>query len=86
MRTGKLACLVAEREREVIALTLAQNDWMIARTARALGVSRRSIGYKIVRYNLRGIIAEQRGQLCRKANARVKASVPQLARSAGANL
>ncbi len=40
-------------EKECLAATLAANDWNVSRSARALGIDRRTLQRKIIRYGLR---------------------------------
>lgn len=44
---------VKEIEREEIINALKECDWVMARAARKLGITERTIGYKIKKYGIR---------------------------------
>ena len=44
---------VTEMEREEIVNALKENDWVMARAARMLGITERMIGYKIKKLSLK---------------------------------
>ena len=44
--------MAADAEREQLWLTLQQNEWNIARVARLLGVTRRTVYLRLKRYGI----------------------------------
>jgi len=44
---------IEELEREEILKTLKECNWVMARAAKALGITERMIGYKVRKYQLR---------------------------------
>lgn len=50
---GSLKEKVCEIEREEILHALEENEWVMARAARKLGITERMIGYKIKKYGIR---------------------------------
>ena len=44
---------IKDMEKEEILKALAENDWIMARAARMLGITERMIGYKIKKYGIR---------------------------------
>jgi Nif-specific regulatory protein len=52
-RMGSLREKIKDMEREEILKALAENDWIMARAARMLGITERMIGYKIKKYGIR---------------------------------
>lgn len=52
-KMGSLREKMQEIEREEILHALAENEWVMARAARKLGITERMIGYKIKKYGIR---------------------------------
>jgi Nif-specific regulatory protein len=52
-RMSSLKEKVCEIEREEILHALEDNEWVMARAARKLGITERMIGYKIRKYGIR---------------------------------
>lgn len=50
---GSLREKMQEIEREEIVHALVENEWVMARAARKLGITERMIGYKIKKYGIR---------------------------------
>ncbi|MEW6586200.1 MAG: helix-turn-helix domain-containing protein [Nitrospirota bacterium] len=50
---GTLTERVREIEREEIINALRENNWVMARAAKKLGITERMIGYKIRKYDIR---------------------------------
>ncbi len=44
---------IKEMEREEIVNTLKKCDWVMAKTAKRLGITERMIGYKVKKYGIR---------------------------------
>lgn len=47
---------VTDMEREEIVSALKENDWVMAKAARMLGITERMIGYKIKKFGLKKVI------------------------------
>ncbi len=52
-----------DMERSEILSALRRNDWIQHRAARDLGITQRQMGYRVRKYKLEGIIAEERAKL-----------------------
>ena len=50
---GSLKDKIKNMEREEILKALRENNWVMARAARMLGITERMIGYKIKKYGIR---------------------------------
>lgn len=50
---GSLKEKIKDMEKEEILKALTENNWVMARAARMLGITERMIGYKIRKYDIR---------------------------------
>ena len=50
---------VTDMEREEIVSALKENDWVMAKAARMLGITERMIGYKIKKFGLKKVICNE---------------------------
>jgi Nif-specific regulatory protein len=51
-----------EMEKKEITRALRENDWVMAKAARNLGITERMIGYKIKKYGIRRGAMEQKAE------------------------
>jgi transcriptional regulator with GAF, ATPase, and Fis domain len=54
---------VKEIEKEEIINALKENNWVMARAARKLGITERMIGYKIKKYQIKREVKDIEGEL-----------------------
>ncbi len=62
-RSGNGGPTLQDMERTEVLAALRRNDWIQHKAAKDLGITQRQMGYRVRKYKLEGIIAEERARL-----------------------